>query len=118
MREVTRSHNVDVIYAYADDDTQVAVRITVPSLAVVPNTGDLTSFGDSDDATVYRVVSRWFTWRSETDLQIQLLLAHVHPSSVRSGTADDGVKRSWDILRDPLQRKRSAPLMKNSEQLF
>jgi len=82
---VTRSHNmnVDVIYAYADDDAHVAAHITVPSLEVVPMTGDLTSFGDSEDATVYRVISRWFTWKSATDLQIQLLLAHAHPSSVR-----------------------------------
>ena len=109
--------NVDVIYAHADDEAQVTARITISSMEMVPMTGDLTSFGDSEDATVYRVVSRWFTWKSETDLQIQLLLAHANPSAARSGTTDDGVKRTRDVLRDPLQRKRSAPLMNRSEQL-
>lgn len=87
VTRVTRGHskNVDVICAFADDETQVAARFSVPSLQVVPMTGDLTSVGDGEDATVYRVISRWFTWRSETDLQIQLLLAYAHPLAVKIG---------------------------------
>ena len=83
---------IDVIYAFADDEDMPVVAHFPAPLEVIPMTGDLISFGESEDATVYRVISRWFTWKSETDLRIQLLLAYAHPLSVRNRTADADIK--------------------------
>ena len=72
---------VEMVYVHTDDnEAQVVARFSVPSLEGVPMRGDLASFSDSDGAQVYTVISRWFTWKSETDLQIQLLLARAQPS--------------------------------------
>ena len=98
-----------MVYVHADDnDAQVAARFSVPSLEGVPITGDLASFGDSDDAQVYTVISRWFTWKSETDLQIQLLIARAHPSLRRMGTTETARTGTGNVRRFPLQRQRNA----------
>ena len=96
---------VEMVYVHADDnEARVAARFSVPSLEGVPMPGDLASFSDSDDAQVYTVISRWFTWKSETDLQIQLLLARAQPSLRGTATVPMG---TGNVRSFPQQRQRN-----------
>ena len=45
-----------------------------PNLSVLPIQGDLISFGDGDDVTVFEVVNRLFIWKTSEHLVIRPLL--------------------------------------------
>lgn len=78
---------IDINFVYTEGVRELAAALPAtknwlaPSgTTPTPGQGDLISFGESEDAPLFQVVSRVFIWKNPEHLVIQLLLGGMPPN--------------------------------------